>query len=101
MAPGILETNDLTQFSSNAVKLSVFPDGLRTSGQHPPVYSQVRPHKDFPLIHTGPTVWKAEDYRDCPELWTHRFSAEEIREIGRASDEFIHNETPLTGISKV
>ncbi|KAJ5340419.1 hypothetical protein N7541_009543 [Penicillium brevicompactum] len=100
MAPGILETNDLTQFSSNAVKLSVFPDGLRTSGQHPPVYSQVRPHKDFPLIHTGPTVWKAEDYRDCPELWTHRFSAEEIREIGRASDEFIRNETPLTGISK-
>lgn len=101
MAPGILETNDLTQCSSNTVKLSVFPDGLRTSGQHPPVYSQVRPHKDFPLIHTGPTVWKPEDYRDYPELWTHRFSAEEIREIGRASDEFIQNETPLTGISKV
>lgn len=101
MAPGIIETNEMKQPSASSVKLSVFPDGLRTSGQHPPVYSQVRPYEDFPEFHTGSTVWKAEDYRDNPELWTHKLSAEEILEISRASDEFMLKGTPLTGISKV
>ncbi|KAJ5129073.1 uncharacterized protein N7443_006189 [Penicillium atrosanguineum] len=77
-----------------------FPDGLKTSGQHPPVYSWVRPYADFPKVHTGPTVWKAEDYRNSPELWTHRFSDNEIQEISAAADEFIEMEIPLTGISK-
>ncbi|CAG8307832.1 unnamed protein product [Penicillium salamii] len=81
MAPGILQATDLEQPLVSQVKRSVFPDGLKTSGQHPPVYSQVRPYEDFPVIHTGPTVWKAEDYRENPELWTHRFSPEEIEEI--------------------
>ena len=101
MAPGILETADVPQQLESSIKLSVFPDGLKTSGQHPPVYSQVRPYEDFPVVHTGPTVWKAEDYRENPELWTHRFSPEEIEEISSASDEFIQKGTPLTGISKV
>lgn len=100
MAPGILQATDLQQPLTGQVKRSVFPDGLKTSGQHPPVYSQVRPYEDFPVIHTGPTVWKAEDYRENPELWTHRFSPEEIDEISVASDEFIQKGTPLTGISK-
>jgi len=101
MAPGLVDTTALQQPLSSQVRLSMFPDGLKTSGQHPPVYSQVRPYKDFPKVHTGPTVWKAEDYRENPELWTHRFHPEEIAEISAASDDFIRKGNPLTGISKV
>lgn len=86
---------------TTTLDLSKFPDGLKTSGQHPPVYSEVRPYADFPKVHSGPTVWKAEDYRDHPELWTHRFTDEEIQEISNAADAFIEDKTPLTGISKV
>ena len=90
-----------TAVSTVGVDLAKFPDGLKTSGQHPPVYSQVRPYSEFPKVITGPTVWKAEDYRENPDLWTHKFTDEEIKEISDASDAFIHNGTPLTGISKV
>ncbi|KGO65228.1 Taurine catabolism dioxygenase TauD/TfdA [Penicillium italicum] len=99
MAPGLVEATGSPTLSS-PVKLSVFPDGFKTSGQHPPIYSLVRPYADFPKIHTGPTVWKAEDYRENPELWTHRFTTEEIAEISDASDQFIQTGIPLTGISK-
>jgi hypothetical protein len=101
MALGLHSITALQQPSASPTKLSAFPDGLKTSGQHPPVYSQVRPYKEFPKVHTGPTVWKAEDYRENPELWTHRFSPEEIAEISAASDGFIQKGTPLTGICKV
>jgi hypothetical protein len=100
MAPGLVEATG-SQTLSRPVKLSVFPDGFKTSGQHPPVYSQVRPYADFPKIHTGPTVWKPEDYREHPELWTHRFTADEVAEISHATDQFIQGGAPLTGISKV
>jgi hypothetical protein len=52
-------------------------------------------------VQTGPAVWKAEDYRNNPELWTQEFSADEIAEISAAADTFITNGTPLTGITKV
>ncbi|KXG53371.1 Taurine catabolism dioxygenase TauD/TfdA [Penicillium griseofulvum] len=99
MAPGLVEATGV-QNLARPVKLSVFPDGYKTSGQHPPIYSQVRPYADFPKIHTGPTVWKAEDYRENPELWTHHFTADEVAEISHATDQFIQSGTPLTGISK-
>ncbi|KAJ5374415.1 Taurine catabolism dioxygenase TauD/TfdA [Penicillium concentricum] len=99
MAPGLVETTGVQTFE-RPVKISVFPDGFKTSGQHPPIYSQVRPYADFPKIHTGPTLWKAEDYREKPELWTHRFTEEEVTEISYATDQFIQSGTPLTGISK-
>lgn len=100
MAPGLVDA-DATHPSSTGVKRSIFPDGLKTTGQQPPVYSQVRPYSGFPKVQTGPTVWKAEDYRNNPELWTHEFSAEEIAEISAAADTFITDGTPLTGITKV
>ncbi|KAJ5815773.1 hypothetical protein N7474_007550 [Penicillium riverlandense] len=99
MAPGLVDT-DAPHPSSTGVKRSIFPDGLKTTGQQPPVYSQVRPYSEFPKVQTGPTVWKAEDYRNNPELWTHEFSAEEIAEISAAADTFIADGTPLTGITK-
>ncbi|KAK3624515.1 hypothetical protein LTR56_020955 [Elasticomyces elasticus] len=100
MAPALTEaapepTHKLSGFSKN-----VFPDGHKTSGQHPPVYSRLRPYSDFPKQIDGPTVWQAEDYREHPERWTHVFSDEEIAELGKAADDFLASGTPLTGITK-
>ncbi|KAJ5092999.1 Taurine catabolism dioxygenase TauD/TfdA [Penicillium angulare] len=86
--------------STRAIDLSKFPDGLKTTGQHPPVYEKVRPYSDFPKKIEGPTVWKAEDYSQDMAKWTHKFTEEEIKEIGDTSDKFIQDKTPLEGISK-
>jgi hypothetical protein len=85
----------------NTAPKSLFPDGLKTSGQHNPNYSQLTPPSHFPKEISGPTVWKAEDYRDHPERWTHVFSKEEIEELGSAADEFMRGGKPLTGMTKV
>ena len=86
---------------NNAAPKSLFPDGLKTSGQHNPIYSQLTPPSKFPKEISGPTVWKAEDYRDNPERWTHVFSEEEIAELGGAADEFIASGRTLTAMAKV
>ncbi|KIY04142.1 uncharacterized protein Z520_00834 [Fonsecaea multimorphosa CBS 102226] len=99
MAPGIMLTQPDTT-PNPPVKQSLFPDGLKTSGQWPPVYEQLRPYEDFPKEISGPTLWKAEDYRWYPERWTHRFRSAEIAELSAAADEFIASGIPLTGISK-
>ncbi len=83
------------------VPRSVFPDGIKTSGQHPPLYHHLSPYEDFPHEITGPTVWDAGDYRNNPERWTHWFTDEEIAELSEAADKFRDAGTPLTGISKV
>ena len=85
----------------NTAPKTLFPDGLKTSGQHNPIYSQLTPPSKFPKEISGPTVWKAEDYRDHPERWTHVFSQEEIEELGAAADGFIRGGRTLTGMTKV
>ncbi|EDU49291.1 taurine catabolism dioxygenase TauD [Pyrenophora tritici-repentis] len=79
---------------------SIFPDGIRTSGQHEPIYSLLRPYSDFPAQITGPTAWSKADYKDNPERWTHVFSSSEIAEISETADRFIASGMPLTGITK-
>ncbi|KAE8857932.1 hypothetical protein PTNB73_09180 [Pyrenophora teres f. teres] len=79
---------------------SIFPDGIRTSGQHEPIYSLLRPYSDFPTQITGPTAWSKADYKDNPERWTHFFSSSEVAEISEAAERFIASGTPLTGITK-
>ncbi|KAE8448494.1 hypothetical protein EG329_009375 [Mollisiaceae sp. DMI_Dod_QoI] len=101
MAPSIAETvSDPVTSNGSSLKKSVFPDGLKTSGQHNPIYSLLRSYEDFPKEISGPTVWKADHYRDHPERWTHVFSPGEIDELGNAADNFIPSSTPLTGISR-
>ncbi|TKA49291.1 hypothetical protein B0A55_13756 [Friedmanniomyces simplex] len=100
MAPSLTESTPEPSHALSGLSKSAFPDGLKTSGQHPPVYSRLRPYSDFPKEITGPTVWRAEDYRDHPERWTHVFSDEEIAELGKAADDFLASGTPLTGITK-
>ena len=103
MAPALTETAPApphTLSVTPAVSKAIFPDGLKTSGQHNPIYDQLRPYSDYPEEITGPTVWKAEDYKINPERWTHVFSDEEIAELGKASDDFIASGIPLTGIKR-
>ncbi|KAF4635504.1 hypothetical protein G7Y89_g2601 [Cudoniella acicularis] len=105
MAPSILETQPVAPHSlSNPAKKSVdrkiFPDGIRTSGQHPPLYDLIRPYSEFPKEITGETVWKAEDYTNNPERWVHVLNEEEIEELSAVADKFLAEKIPLTGISK-
>lgn len=113
MAPGILTQdapeaphtlashhNPMKRDNNNAPR-DIFPDGIRTSGQHEPLYDLLRPYEDFPKQITGPTVWTTEQYRTNPETWTHRFTEEELNELSATADEFIKSETPRTGISQV
>ncbi|KAI1431327.1 Clavaminate synthase-like protein [Xylaria sp. CBS 124048] len=94
---------DLLQSLKARVKIvdpAVFPDGLKTSGQHPPLYDQIYPYSAFPKRIEGPTVWEPEQYSDHPERWIHHFSDAETEEISRAADNFITSGLPITGIAK-
>ncbi|RMZ89496.1 hypothetical protein DV736_g3274, partial [Chaetothyriales sp. CBS 134916] len=107
MAPAVVETlpaapHELSTKAGNvksAVDTSVFPDGIKTSGQLDPIYEKIQPYSDFPKQISGPTQWHPSDYEGHPEQWSHSFSAEEIADLSRAADEFIAVGEPLTGIS--
>jgi len=103
MAPGILEETSTAPprvIKNEHAPRSSFPDGIRTSGQHPPLYHALKPYSEFPKEIIGPTIWKQEDYIDSPERWTHPFTDEEVQELSDAADRFIERGIPLTGISK-
>lgn len=74
---------------------------LKTSGQLEPEFSLLGLYEQFPKRIEGPTVWKAEDYRDHPERWTHVWSSEEVEEIELAADQFLSGGYELTEITKV
>lgn len=100
MAPGLVE-NNAAWIKPPTVNKNIFPDGYKTSGQQEPIYSCIQPYESFPKEITGPTVWKAEDYKNNPEKWTYAFTNEDIAEIEEATDKFIDSGIPLTGITKV
>ncbi|KAK5103733.1 hypothetical protein LTS08_003152 [Lithohypha guttulata] len=82
------------------VDKSLFPDGFKTTGQHPPIYEQLYPYSVFPKFIDVPTKWEPTTYTDNPERWVHPFSASEIEEVGHAADKVIAEGTSLTGITK-
>ena len=94
-------TTNTFRTKSAPLDRKLFPDGLKTSGQHSPVESALLPYEQFPKHISGPTVWKGEDYSERPERWTHSFTPDEVAELASVADEFIASGTPLTGISKV
>ena len=103
MSPALAEpltTSEQATSSKLQVSRSVFPDGIKTSGQHPPIYSELQPYSQFPDQIHGPTVWNANDYRDHPERWVHVFTEEETSELSVAADVFMSTGQPLIGISK-
>ena len=106
MAPSLIDIqptapHDLSSPAQKVADRKVFPDGIKTSGQHPPLYDFLRPYSDFPKEISGETVWKAEDYANNPERWVHIFNEEEISELNTAADKFLADRIPLTGICKV
>ena len=102
MSPGLTDSiPEQVSIGKKSVSKSIFPDGIKTSGQHPPLYEQLKPFDEFPSEISGPTVWNAEDYKHNPERWTHHFSEDEVSELSKAADDFRAAGTPLTGISKV
>ena len=102
MAPALTaNVSHQTPISKAPASKSIFPDGIKTSGQHPPLYGELRDFDAFPTEISGPTVWDADDYKNNPERWTHHLSKEETEELGRAADDFKIAGIPLTGISKV
>lgn len=88
-------------FQPTPADVKIFPDGLKTSGQQEPLYSLVKPYEKFPKEITGPTVWKADDFKNNPEKWTYTFTEAEVAEISACADSFISQDLPLTGITKV
>ncbi|TDZ19775.1 Taurine hydroxylase-like protein SAT17 [Colletotrichum orbiculare MAFF 240422] len=82
------------------VDRKLFSDGLRTSGQHPPIDSQLRPFESFPREISGPTVWTPQEMLDNQDEWIHRWTEDELRELRRAVDGFSASGTPLANISK-
>lgn len=105
MAPSLLESHPTAPHELGniykSIDTKIFPDGIKTSGQHPPIASKIRSYSGFPKHITGPTVWKAEDYQNNPERWVHHLSESEIQELGAAADKFIADKIPLTGVSQV
>lgn len=83
------------------VDRKVFPDGLRTSGQHPPVESQLRPFEAFPTEITGPTIWEGSVISKRQEEWVHVWSENELNELLQAVDAFTISGIPLININKV
>jgi hypothetical protein len=41
------------QLTNNHAPKNIFPDGIKTSGQHDPLYDLLRPYSDFPKEITG------------------------------------------------
>jgi len=99
--PSELDFPQAPVFSYKQPLTSIFPDGLKTSGQCAPDYDRLFPYSSFPRRISGDTVWVAEEYKDNPERWTHHFSNHELAELSEAADSFIASGTPLTGIIKV
>ncbi|KAJ5179848.1 hypothetical protein N7492_003058 [Penicillium capsulatum] len=101
MAPALTDALPTAPHTlAGAAPLDIFPDGLKTTGQHAPLYDHILPFDRFPREITGPTVWKAEEYRENPEKWTHTFTPEQVGELSAAADAFLASKTPLTGITK-
>ena len=105
MAPAIIESTRKSQIpplkhlSQPTLDTSIFPDGIKTSGQQPPVPSLLYPYSSFPQTISGPTLWQAPDYAHNPERWTHPFSDSEIADLSKAADSFLALDLPLTGIN--
>lgn len=89
--------------SSIIAKDELVSSGVRvkTSGQLEPEYSLLGSYEEFPKRIEGSTVWKAEDYRENPEKWTHVWNNEEVEEIETATDGFLNAGYELTDITKV
>jgi len=85
-------------------KSASFPDGIKTTGQQPPIFEEVRPYSDFPKNITGLTAWTKDEFSGSPEkeaLWKHPFTEEELGELSTAAEQYMASGRSLTEMSKV
>ena len=107
MAPAVVESappsslGGAVKTPSNAADTSIFPDGIKTSGQLDPIYDQLYPYSAFPkeISASAPTIWETSEYQNSPELWQHPFTPEELDSLSKAADDFINRGIALTAIS--
>jgi len=50
---------------NNDAPRNIFPDGIKTSGQHEPLYDQLRPYSDFPKEITGVRTIPSPAFNTC------------------------------------
>ncbi len=106
MAPGVLvddtthETQRPRKSRNDEAPRSVFPDGIRTSGQHLLLRGVEGHIQSSPGRSPGRPCGRREDYVNNPERWVHVLTEDEVQELGDVSDAFIASGIPLTGISK-
>lgn len=96
-----LPTNDPLEAEGPKTNRSIFPHGIKTSGQHPSLEQYLRPFEDFPRLIDGPTAWHVEDFGDSSREWVYRFTAEYLSELGMASDRFLKTDKNLVAMTKV
>ena len=113
MAPALVEMPGYTSLTPTEFRTKLdtkldatsFPDGIKTTGQQPPLYELLHPYSDFPkCVIDNKTVWQKDDYSGSPEKegqWKHPFTKEEIDELSITTDDFLASGRPLTGLSKV
>jgi len=95
MAPGLKEDYKVAAPSASAKSVQTLP----TSGHHAPQYDLLQPFSAFPESIKASTVWQAKDYA-ASEQWIHRFTSEEISDLGRAADLFYKKGLSLVDMSK-
>ena len=79
------------------VWLALFAFGISSESLSP----LPQPYEAFPDHIDGPTVWKAEDYVDHPERWTHELSEGEIAELSAAADAVFASGQEVVQLTKV
>ncbi|KAK4933267.1 hypothetical protein LTR66_015912, partial [Elasticomyces elasticus] len=106
MAPGLIETRSIPadnpgkHINVKPVDRNIFPDGFKTSGQHPPLRDQLYSYSSFPKYIEGTTVWQPTTYQHSPEKWVHQFTTAELNELSLTAVAFLSSSAPLTGITK-
>ncbi|KAK4702267.1 hypothetical protein P7C70_g3954, partial [Phenoliferia sp. Uapishka_3] len=99
-----------------------------SAGQHAPVAELIQPYEAFPKVREpqgptqtvvewlraisetdgatfsqvveGPTLWKAEEFKNAPEKWQRTWSAEQLADLEDAYTKFEATGLPLTAITK-
>ncbi|KAL9628953.1 MAG: hypothetical protein Q9164_007084, partial [Protoblastenia rupestris] len=60
---------------------ATFHHGIKTSGQQPPLYEELKSFAAFPDWIVGPTVWETQRFKESPDEWIHHFTKRELEEL--------------------
>ncbi|KAL9110422.1 MAG: hypothetical protein Q9227_004966 [Pyrenula ochraceoflavens] len=103
MAPGILSEQppeQITPSSKQNLSTTSFPSGYKSSGQHPPIASQLAPYSAFPKHIDSATAWSPSTYQSNPKSWIHPLTPAENHDLSTSADAFLASGKPLPAITK-